>query len=116
MITAAIDNDILFKGVCYGLLEQLIAIVPTEPRHTGALGSARFVILAKMAKLSPPAPQLSQKLAEFLKQITVLEPTEEEATGGHLMPLQSAYTRPTVSQTMWIHVDLCGRKVRKFAK
>jgi hypothetical protein len=81
MPTAAVDNDILFKGLCYGLLRDFIAVIPSSIEKIGILGAARFVITAKLrrARLSHDLGEIFQSLDCFFSKAVVLEPTNEEA-------------------------------------
>jgi hypothetical protein len=73
---AAIDNDILFKGACYGLLVDLVSTVCPANGAVGVLGSARFVLPKKIAgsALRRDHASVLQALFEFLGRATVLEP------------------------------------------
>lgn len=74
-----IDNDILFKGSCYGILRDLILGV-CEPCDVGVLGSARFVVPKKIEKsgLNGSHELALNAFLDFLGQATVLEPTNDE--------------------------------------
>jgi hypothetical protein len=77
---AAIDNDILFKGACYGFLSDLIATACSETESVGTLGSARFVVAKKIEKhkhLRNRTAALAV-LVEFLHRSEALEPTQNE--------------------------------------
>ncbi len=77
---AAIDNDVLFKGACYGLLDELIATACSGADTFGTLGSARFVVAKKIERnrlLRNRAAALAA-LTQFLKRSEPLEPTESE--------------------------------------
>lgn len=76
MTTAAIDNDILYKGAGYGLLIDLIEAIPAQPKNVGVLGAAKFVVTAKLLKsrLSAALPLLD----EVLRHVQYLEPTVAE--------------------------------------
>jgi hypothetical protein len=77
---AAIDNDILFKGACYGLLNELVATACSDTDTFGTLGSARFVVAKKIEKnklLRNGAAALTA-LTQFLNRSEALEPTEGE--------------------------------------
>ena len=77
MAEAAIDNDVIFKGVCYGLLGPLIAAMP--PAAPGLLGTARFVLPKLLAKRPPRRLQAAQaELAYALQSLEALEPSREE--------------------------------------
>jgi hypothetical protein len=75
-----IDNDVLFKGSCYGLLTNLLASVCPADHLAGVLASARFVIPTKIAngKLRGDRSLALRRLREFLDRAESLEPTEEE--------------------------------------
>jgi hypothetical protein len=79
-MTVAIDNDILFKGACYGLLNELIATTCSGTEKVGTLGSARFVVAKKIEKnkhLRNHTAALAI-LFEFLHRSEALEPTQSE--------------------------------------
>jgi hypothetical protein len=77
---AAIDNDILFKGACYGLLTDLVSIVCPAEEAVGVLGSARFVVPNKIERstLKQKPASVLEALFEFLSRATVLEPVTRE--------------------------------------
>jgi hypothetical protein len=77
---AAIDNDILFKGACYGLLNELISTVCSATDRVGTLGSARFVVAKKIEKnnLLRNRTAALALFFEFLKRSEPLEPTQNE--------------------------------------
>jgi hypothetical protein len=81
MLAAAIDNDILLKAACYRLLESLIAMLSPDTSKVGVLGSARFVCLARLAKirLSQDPTEIANLLESLLGRVTPLEPTSDEA-------------------------------------
>ncbi len=80
MANAAIDNDVILKGVSYGFLNDLLGALPDAPFIHGILGTARFV-LPKTLKRRPPnrfdaaKAELERLLAEF----ETLEPATAEA-------------------------------------
>jgi len=80
MPIAAIDNDILLKGACYGLLDELVAAIPTAPNDSGVLGAARFVIRSRIAAatLSRDQKEIMAMLETFLGKAVVLEPNLDE--------------------------------------
>jgi hypothetical protein len=80
MINTLIDNDILIKGACYGVLSNLLKAIPASPDTTGILGEARFVVSNKIKKkaLNGGAESAIQAFSEFLDQAMAVEPTEEE--------------------------------------
>jgi hypothetical protein len=75
-----IDNDVLFKGACYGLLQDLLGYVAPAVRRAGVLASSRFVIPKKITKgkLRGERSLAVQRLNDFLDQAEPLEPTVEE--------------------------------------
>jgi hypothetical protein len=77
---ALVDNDILFKGACYGLLDAFLAPVSAAGDSFGVLGAARFVVSKKIIKKAPHkgATAAHQHLATFLGCAAVVEPTEDE--------------------------------------
>ncbi len=77
---AAVDNDILYKGTCYGLLTEFIHAIPAEANEIAVLGQARYVLSSKLAKkaLAGGSYTAIQRLNAFLSTVSVLEPTEEE--------------------------------------
>jgi len=74
---ALIDNDVLFKGSCYGLLRDLLAEVS---QRAGVLAASRFVLPKKISKsnLRGDRSAVLQRLNEFLEKSEALEPTLEE--------------------------------------
>jgi hypothetical protein len=78
-MNALIDNDVLFKGACYGLLEKLISII-CPINATGVLGSARFVVPKKIEKanLNRDRGTALGILLAFLSQTETLEPADDE--------------------------------------
>jgi hypothetical protein len=78
--TAAVDNDILFKGACYGLLDRLITVIPSTPAGVGVLGAAKYVVSSKIrrATLAKSAAHALSRLEDLLQSAEVLEPTVEE--------------------------------------
>jgi hypothetical protein len=77
---AAIDNDILFKGACYGLLNELIGTACPGTDNFGTLGSARFVVAKKIEKnkLLRNRGAALAALTQFLDRSEALEPTKSE--------------------------------------
>lgn len=84
MLGAAVDNDVLLKAACFGLVERFW----TSGR--GVLGSARFVLAHAIERGGRVAgKQAAQRaLAEALERSVVLEPSEAElAVAGALEEL-----------------------------
>ena len=80
MVDAIIDNDILFKGACYCLLQEFAGALNTTPGDCGILGAARFVVKHKIerAKLSKENKLALRNLDTFLSVAAVLEPVKTE--------------------------------------
>lgn len=76
---ALVDNDILLKGACYGLLTELAAAIPGEDT-IGVLGASKFVITHHLRhyKLNSAAGTAEARLLTFLSSNEVVEPTPEE--------------------------------------
>lgn len=77
---AAVDNDILYKGACYGLLPQFIGVIPADVKDVGILGAAQYVVGRKLskAKLNGDAKRAVEIFQELLGQAMILEPREDE--------------------------------------
>ncbi len=75
-----IDNDILLKGSCYGLLDDLMA-ANCQSMPVGYLAVARFVVRKKLkkVKLRGQLAQAESVLNTFLCNHEPIEPTSEEA-------------------------------------
>ena len=80
MANAAVDNDVILKGVSYGFLDSLLGALPGAPFNYGILGTARFV-LPKVLKKRPPNRLDAAKgeLEKLLAEFEILEPTAAEA-------------------------------------
>jgi hypothetical protein len=82
MTGAAADNDILFKGAWYGLLREIVSVIPSSPSDTFVLGHAKFVVGKRLQKLVnknvPGASRALDSLTEFLAEVVQAEPTSEE--------------------------------------
>jgi hypothetical protein len=74
-----IDNDILFKGSCYGILNDLVATL-CSTTEAGVLGSAKFVIAPRFAvsKLRHDSSGALARFSEFLSRAVAIEPTVGE--------------------------------------
>ncbi len=79
-VKAAIDNDILLKAACYGLLFDLITVVPSDPHEIGILGVAPFVIRALLPRIKIVGDRASIEAAldQLFKVAELLEPTADE--------------------------------------
>lgn len=81
MANAAIDNDVILKGVSYGLLAELLAAVPGAPHAYGVLGTAKYVLRKALQKRPPQRAEAAKaELEAALALLEVLEPTEPETT------------------------------------
>jgi hypothetical protein len=84
------DNDILYKGSCYQLLDSLIG----ESRaDVGVLGAARFVLRRKIEK----APLFGSRadaiavLEAFVADAEVIEPTDDEQALAAALELRAQH-------------------------
>lgn len=77
---ALVDNDVLLKGSCYGLLTELLDPLPGYSHHYGILGAARFVVpkLIERARLRRDSAAAQHAFQQFVAQNDVLEPTPSE--------------------------------------
>ncbi|MCI0613011.1 hypothetical protein L0244_08475 [bacterium] len=75
---AVVDNDIVFKGSCYQLLDDIIPEVHTE--RVGVLGATRYVVSKKIRKahLSGNVQSAIECFENFIKKASELEPTIAE--------------------------------------
>lgn len=97
MMTAAIDNDILFKGACYGLLFDLISAIPSSAGDVGVLGAAKYVVSSKLRKvrLAQSVGEAAKRLEKVLRTAQVLEPTTDEQR--YAAELEAAAQRANLS-------------------
>lgn len=77
---AVMDNDVLYKGACYGLLSEILESLNPESKRVGVLGTARFVVASRItrAKLAKDANSALEDLSQFLVSSMVLDPTDSE--------------------------------------
>lgn len=77
---ALIDNDILLKGACYGLLDEFVAGTCGSADHAGVIGAARFVVSKRIHRRPPNkgAEAAIASLNTFLGRSVQIEPTETE--------------------------------------
>jgi hypothetical protein len=77
---AAVDNDVLYKGTCYGLLCDLIGAIPANLRDIGILGAARYVVRKKLGKTTLSGNRESRErfLTSVVQSAEILEPTVDE--------------------------------------
>lgn len=81
MATSAVDNDIILKGLRYGLLASILAVIPSAVSDVGVLGAAKFVVGAQLrrAQIARAIADAEKELADLLRQATVLEPSDQES-------------------------------------
>jgi hypothetical protein len=81
-MNAVIDNDVLLKGACYGLLREFAAAIPSSSNCVGVLGAARFVVPKKIQKIAPRKgiQVVMAALSDFLSEVVTLEPSVFEQT------------------------------------
>lgn len=82
MSKAAVDNDVLYKGAWYGLIKELLSVIPSEPEEAFVLGQSRFVVAKRIERhakkgLHGASGALDRFLA-VLADLKVIEPTPEE--------------------------------------
>jgi hypothetical protein len=79
-MNAVIDNDILSKGTCYGVLPALLGPYGGVNKGIGILGAARFVLPEKIRKrkLNRGTDAALKDFAEWISGLTELEPTGVE--------------------------------------
>jgi hypothetical protein len=80
--TAAVDNDVLYKAAWFGLLSELLAVVPTTPAETLILGHAKYVVTKRLErqkkKGTPNAEQVLKNLSAMLAELSAAEPSIDE--------------------------------------
>jgi hypothetical protein len=78
-VNAVIDNDIIYKGACYGILTDMVSPIRSSGR-IGVLGAARFVVVRKItrATLERPREHALDVMADFFAAAEALEPRTEE--------------------------------------
>ncbi len=80
MTATAIDNDVLLKGACYGLLLEMVSTIPSHPSQIGVLGAAQFVVIKNLNKknyCSSPE-EAKNYLMGFIGEVSILEPNADE--------------------------------------
>jgi hypothetical protein len=77
---ALIDNDILMKGACYGLLDELLLRSYAPTTQVGILGAAKFVLSKAIQKrqLHGEPESVIARLNTFIDNSCIVEPTEAE--------------------------------------
>jgi hypothetical protein len=79
-MNAVVDNDILLKAVCYGLVDEILCPSCGSIDFVGVLGAARFVVSRRLASmaLNGSTADAAARLTALLGRAVALEPTEEE--------------------------------------
>jgi|HigsolmetaAR201D_1030396.scaffolds.fasta_scaffold21795_2 hypothetical protein len=79
-MNALVDNDIVFKAVCYGLLAEVLTTLCSHDDRVGILGAAKFVVSKRiqMATVNKGREVALANLEEFLCRALAIEPTEVE--------------------------------------
>lgn len=73
---ALVDNDVLLKGARYGLLAELLSVIPVELESIGILGSAKYVVRDRLRRRTS-----SDRVGDFeiiVEALKAIEPTESE--------------------------------------
>ena len=80
MTAAAIDNDIIIKGACYGLLPHFVAAVPVQLNDVFILGVAKYVIISRLrkARITRGAESAVRSFEDFIQYVQELEPDHDE--------------------------------------
>jgi len=75
-----VDNDVLVKGACYGVLGEFAASVSSTASRCGVLGAARFVVPKAISRqqLHGDAAVAGEVFQAFLDQNDIVEPTADE--------------------------------------
>src|SRR5947209_8193833 len=79
-MNVAMDNDVVYKGICYGVLSDIVQPYNGTADAIGVLGAARFVVAKKIHKTTFKRNHelLEQELKRFLSAAIQLEPTDGE--------------------------------------
>lgn len=79
-LRAVVDNDVLLKGSCYGLLAQMAQVIPADWNELGFLGAAPFVVRKKIstANSSGSNAVCIRYVNYAFSKMASLEPTEAE--------------------------------------
>jgi hypothetical protein len=77
---ALVDNNILMKGACYGLLDELLSQTVSSTDLLGILGATRFVVAKKIRKrvIRRDKEAAIRSLDAFIQRVTIVEPTTDE--------------------------------------
>ena len=79
-MNAVVDNDIILKGACYGLLDEILIPSCESIDLVGVLGAARFVVRqrARRMMLNGDTRTVLARLDSFFASVVTLEPTDQE--------------------------------------
>ena len=79
-MNAVVDNAIIHKGACYGILTDILEAHNGARGAVGALGTARFVVSKKIKrmKLKRNEGLAFEELGKFFSSSVELSPTEDE--------------------------------------
>jgi len=78
--TATVDNDVLFKMACFGLLNELPDAVDVPSPSLYVLGAARFVVgkLIKTSQRVVDRDNANAAFEAFLGSVSEIEPSDNE--------------------------------------
>jgi hypothetical protein len=78
-VKAIIDNDVIFKGLKGDLLAAITNSIPGGTDAVGVLGAAAYVLDGLIRKCDSSMREiLNARLAQFLENANLLEPTQDE--------------------------------------
>jgi hypothetical protein len=79
-LTAVVDNDVVFKIACYGIVDALLFSYVGDSARVGFLGVARFVLARKLRRsnLRGSLVAAQEALTGCLERCEELEPTPDE--------------------------------------
>jgi predicted nucleic acid-binding protein len=80
-VRGLIDNDVLLKGACYGVLLEITSAVFPNRNEVGVLGAARFVVSKSIKRqaLNRDSADAERTFANFLAHVRILEPDTQES-------------------------------------
>ncbi len=108
---AIVDNDIIFKGACFGLLDEFLAGIPADMDSVGVLGAARYVVRrsVKRARLHGDRDVVYGRLERFFSIADELEPSDDEKRLAAEMEYaaQRARLRLDVGESQLCAILLC---------
>src|SRR5260370_733796 len=79
-MTSLVDNDIVLKVSCYGLVDEILLPVCESIELAGVLGTMKFVVSRRIRRLglNGGPDEAIACLESLLERIAVIEPTDEE--------------------------------------